>query len=374
MKSKFVYSSIAIASLLAACGGGSNDGGTATPAATTPATQSPGAAAGDFTAGIEAVNNPVPTSEIQPAPASIGSDVPTTYFGPSPSLVQKELIGPFQLLISGTVDQDAGTITMPLYKGQMASGESVWYILTDTTDERNAAALGLNFSAKLNYAEVGRGVRQASQQLIGGKTTVVFQKGRVDFSPVLSVTPGAEPNPFPPTAVQPGAVGDADYSPLMKLGAYIYNAPMMAFNVPDATLNAFCDGNADKSLVHDKVVKICPRTMTVTIRLTQGFSFGRPVLYLSTEANAALPAALEGATQAPGLSDVPVGGDDGAFSAVERLFMVVNGPANDVAGERNPPAPGHLQRASRPGRPAQRAGRHPDGRHRLQPAVGRQPR
>ena len=335
MHTKLVYIGVAAAGLLAACGGGSDGGSSSAPAATT-ATQSPGAATGDFTSGIEAVNNPVPTGEIQPAPASIGADVPTTYFGPSPSLVQKELIGPFQLLKAGPVDQDAGTITLPLYKGRLVSGESIWYILTDTTDEKNADALGLNFSAKLNYADVGKGVRKASQQLINGLTTVVFEAGRVDFSPVLSVTPGAAPNFFPPAAFQPGAVGDADYSPLMKLGPYIYNAPMMAFNVSDAALNAFCDGNPDKSLVHDKVVKICPRTQTVTIRLTQGFSFGRPVLYLSTEANEALPASLEGATQAPGLTDVMVGRDDGAFSAVERLFMVINGPANDVAGETNP--------------------------------------
>ena len=336
MQHKLAYSSLLTVSLLVACGGGSDSSPAPAPPAADSPTTSPGAASGGFTSGIQAINNPGPTSEIQPAPASIGADVPATYFGTAPSTVQKELIGPYQLLKAGTVDQDAGTITLPIYKGQMASGESVWYILTDTTDEKNAAALGLNFSAKLIYADVGKGVRKATQRLIGGKTVVVFESGRVDFSPVLSVTPGAAPNFFPPAAFQPGSVGDADYSPLMKLGQHVYNAPMMAFNVSDATLNAFCGGKADKRLVHDKVVKICPRDGTVTIALTTGFSFGRPVLYLSTEANEALPAALEGATQAPGLSDVKVGSDDGAFSAVERLFLIINGPANDVAGEINP--------------------------------------
>ena len=60
------------------------------------------------------------------------------------------------------------------------------------------------------------------------------------------------------------------------------------------------------------------------------------MLYLSTEANKGLPAALEGASEAPGLTDVKVGSDDGAFSAVERLFLIINGPANDVPGEINP--------------------------------------
>ena len=333
MRTHFALTLIAC-SVVASCGGSGNDA----PAASTPAVAdlSPGSATGEFTAGIEAINNPQPTDEIAPSPASIGSDVPATYFGTAPSTVQKELIGPFQLLKSGTVDQEAGTITLPLYRGELPTGESVWYVLTDTTDEKNAAALGLNFSAKLIYADVGRGVRPASQQLIDGETTIVFERGRVDFAPALSITPGAAPNYFPPTAAQPGAVGDADYSPLMKLGEHVYNAPMVAFNVDAATLDAFCDGGADHALTHDKVVSICPRDGVVTLALTQGFSFGRPVLYLSTEANDPLAATLEGATQAPGLTDVKVGGDDGAFSAVERLFLFINGPVNNVPGEVNP--------------------------------------
>ena len=325
--------SVLFTSLLSACGGGNDS---STPASTPVADVSPGAASGDFTSGLVAISNPTPITEIQPAPASIGADVPATYFGTAPSTVQKELIGPYQLLKAGTLDQEAGTLTLPLYKGQLPTGESVWYILTDTTDERNAAALGLNFSAKLAYADVGRGVRRASQQLINGKTVVVFESGKVDFAPTHAVTPGPAPNYFPPTAVQPGSVGDANYSPLAKIGNYVYNAPMLAFNVDEATLNGYCGGNADHNIVHDKVVSICPRDGVVTLALTQGFSFGRPVLYLSTDASDALPAALEGATFASALTDIKVGGDDGAFSAVERLFAIVNGPTNDVAGEINP--------------------------------------
>jgi hypothetical protein len=103
-----------------------------------------------------------PGTDVEPAPASIGADIPLTYFGPTPSQVQRELIGPYQLLKSGPIDLDAGTITLPLYEGQMSSGEKVWYILTDTTDKGNADALGLNWSPKLSYAAVGRGARQAT--------------------------------------------------------------------------------------------------------------------------------------------------------------------------------------------------------------------
>jgi hypothetical protein len=58
-------------------------------------------------------------SDVKPSPPSIGADVPVTYFGPAPSTVQKELIGPYQLLTSGTIDHDAGTITIPLYQGRV---------------------------------------------------------------------------------------------------------------------------------------------------------------------------------------------------------------------------------------------------------------
>ena len=334
MRHNFAFTVLAT-SLLVACGGGNND--TSSPPAVAPSADiSPGSAMGDFTSGIFAIDNPTPITEIQPSPASIGADVPATYFGTAPSTVQKELIGPFQLLKSGTLDQERGTVTLPLYKGQLTSGESVWYVLTDTTDEKNAAALGLNFSAKLAYADVGRGVRRASQQLIAGKTVVVFENGKVDFAPAHSITPGAAPNYFPPTTIQPGSVGDANYSPLAKIGNHIYNAPMVAFNASEATLNAMCDGAANHAVVHDKVVSICPRDGVVKLQLTTGFSYARPVLYLSLEASDALPATLEAATFAPAMTDIKVGGDDGAFSAVERLFAVVNGPTSDVPGEINP--------------------------------------
>lgn len=52
--------------------------------------------------------------EMQPAPPSIGADVPLAYFGPPPSSVDKRVIGPAQLLTAGRIDKDAGTIQLPL--------------------------------------------------------------------------------------------------------------------------------------------------------------------------------------------------------------------------------------------------------------------
>jgi hypothetical protein len=270
--------------------------------------------------------------DVAPAPPSIGADIPLTYFGPAPSSVQKELIGPFQLLKAGTVDTNAGTVTLPLYKGQLASGESVWYVLTDTNDKANADALGLNFSGKLTYADVGKAVRVAQLQ---PDTSLTFESGKVDFSPERKLVTGDAPNFFPPKEFQPGALGDENYSPLVRVenaGNTIYNAPIVAFNIEAEALNLFCDGNADYSLVHDKVISICPEEGTVTLSLTSGFSFARPVLYLSLDANHPLAATMEAVTLAPGLASITVGRDDSAFSAVERIFAFANGPT----GQDNP--------------------------------------
>ena len=106
--------------------------------------------------------------DVTPSPPSIGADVPVTYFGPPPSSVEPELVGPVQLLRSGEIDLEAGTITLPLYQGKMfETGENVWYVLTDTTDEVNAEALGLNLSSKLDYADTCRALRLGRQEFDG---------------------------------------------------------------------------------------------------------------------------------------------------------------------------------------------------------------
>ncbi len=274
---------------------------------------------------------PAPGCSILPASPAIGADVPETYFGPAPSSVQKELVGPLQLLTAGVLDARAGTITLPLYKGKVQStGETVWYILTDTTDRDNAAALGLNFSAKLVYSAVSqRAVRTATLQR---DATLLFDAGTVDFSPDRIVTPGPAGQTFPPLVAKAGSVGDARYSPLVRItnaGGHIYNAPIIAMG-DDTQMFTFLDGKPNYKRVHDKVVSINISSKKdasfVTLALTTGFSFAKPVLYLSVEASAELPAALEGATYASGLQDIQPGLDDSAFSAVERLFLTINGP------------------------------------------------
>src|SRR3546814_8608561 len=85
---------------------------------------------------------------------------------------------PATLLRSATVDLAARTVTLPLHFGRMASGEGVWYVLLDTDDAGAAERLGINHSAKLANAAVGRAVREAE---IAPDGALVFENGTVDL-------------------------------------------------------------------------------------------------------------------------------------------------------------------------------------------------
>jgi hypothetical protein len=270
---------------------------------------------------------PGPGCDVFPAPANIGTKVSLSYFGPPPSTSNPSLVGPEQLLKSGTVDAASGTITLPLYLGYMAgTNKKVWYILTDVDDQGVAAELGLNYSAKLTYA--ANGARTAN---FDKNNNLIFDKGTVDFSPVRKIVPGPSGSEFPPVSAQPGSVGDKHYSPLVRVlndGGTIYNASMVAFGV-DASQIDFPNGNVDYSKVHDQVVAIDPINMTVTLNLINGFSFGRPVWYVSMDASIPLAAAIEHSTYAPLQATLPLGNDDSFSSPIERIFIATNGAEQD---------------------------------------------
>lgn len=268
-----------------------------------------------------------PLHEARPAPGGIFPDEHIIVAQPSPSEVNPSFLGPVLLMKSAHVDLEAGTMTVPLRKGQMASGEPVWSILTDVSDENLANLHGVVYSAKMAYGVTGAGARTAKIEKDG---TFTFEAGTVDFSPEHVVVPGDAPNFFPPKEAAPGSIGDAAYSPLVQFDNAknaVFNMPMVSFNTTEDQLNAMCDGNVDKSLVHDKVVRICPRDGTVTLAMTLGYTFGKPIFYLSTEANDPLIATLEGAIYSPALNDIPFALEDAApGEAAERIYVFANGP------------------------------------------------
>lgn len=99
----------------------------------------------------------------------------------------------------------------------------------------------LNHAAKMTYSDIGGAVRVGHLE---ADTSVTFDGGAVDFSPQRTLVPGAAPNFFPPKTAPPGSVGDAAYSPLVRLenaGNHIYNAPVVAFDVKESQIR-FCKG------------------------------------------------------------------------------------------------------------------------------------
>jgi hypothetical protein len=267
---------------------------------------------------------PGPGCNLFPAPPSVGATVPLSYFGPSPSTTNPSLVGPVQLLNTGKVDAANGTITIPLYKGTLkGTKKNVWYILTDVDDPGVAAELGLNFSAKLTFAS-----NAARTGNLDANGNIVFDKGTVNFAPKRNIVPGPTGAEFPPKSATPGSIGDANYSPFVRIenaANVIYNAPMVAFDVDASQIN-FPNGNVDYSKVHDQVVAIDPANMTVTVNLINGFSFGRPVWYLSMDTSIPLGAAIEHNTYAPLMASLLLGHDDSFSSPIERIFIATNGP------------------------------------------------
>jgi hypothetical protein len=280
--------------------------------------------------GIEAK----PYHEARPAPDFLQPDLKIVVGQPSPSEINPSFLGPVLLMKSAHIDLVAGTATLPLHKGQLASGETVWFIITDSTDQNLSDLHGVNYSPKMAYGYTGRNQRTAT---ISKDGTWIFSQGKVDFSPRLSITPGAVDAPFPPETVMPGSIGDVNYTPLVKVTNstkdVLFNAPMLAFNQTEEQLNVFCDGKANHDLVHDKVISICPRDGTVTMALTLGFTFGKPILYLSTESNDPTVAALETATYTPAMEDLPFANEDALpGESAERIYVFVNG----ATGLENP--------------------------------------
>src|SRR5712691_2474495 len=273
-----------------------------------------------------AANGPGPGCNIIPPLASTGTKVDISQFPPADSLTDPELAGPVQLLKSGKFDipiealtginvpsgNPRGTITLPLFKGAVktpAGPQPAWYIILDAGNQDEATRLGVNFSKKLPNA--GDAARPATRQADG---TFFFESGVVDFSPNRAVAPGSEDRAFPPSVAQPGSIGDADYSPLVNVDGIIYDAPVVAAAVEDGLIN-FPNGNPNYALVHDQVVAIDPVNRTVTLSLINGFSFGKPVFYISTESSDPTVSAIEGNTFAPRLRRLEVGIDDISRSA-----------------------------------------------------------
>jgi hypothetical protein len=209
-----------------------------------------------------------------------------------------------QLLASATaIDDAAGTATIPLLRGVGPGGDDVYYVVTESSDEADAAERGVTHAPKLANALGTKAV-----QKVGVEGDTVTFAGTVDFSPERSVTPG--PEGFPPDAVTPGQVGDARYSPLITSDDRV-------------VLNASQVRN--DSGTHDAVVDIDTEAGTVTLKTLTGFFNGSRVSYFRLDASVDVVAALEESTLAPNLGEAPGQGSNARDSARSAIVPIVNG-------------------------------------------------
>lgn len=186
-----------------------------------------------------------------------------------------------------SVDADANTVTLPLFRGT-AAGQTVWYIVTDSSDAADAASRSVVHAPLLSRA----GHVQAAMQM----GTVVHFAAAPDFAPRRQLVPGVQG--FPPAEAAPGATAPAAYSPFIRLsgGGPVLNAPIVATG--EGPFDLAGHGN-----VMDRVLAIDTAKGTVTLLLSHGFAEGRRVAYISTEASDPAAAALERATHVPQLGE-----------------------------------------------------------------------
>jgi hypothetical protein len=127
-------------------------------------------------------------------------------FGPASFFIPPTQQGP----TSFKENSGPTVVTYPLYHGS-SRGRPVQYVITDASSLGAARVLGVNYVPKLAQA-VGTAAVQNSTSAIGAGHGVDFPAS-VDFSPQHVITPDPVTG-FPPTAAQPGAIGEPGYSPV----------------------------------------------------------------------------------------------------------------------------------------------------------------
>ncbi len=213
------------------------------------------------------------------------------------------------LMKSAVENADYTEVTLPIFEGQR-SGESVWYVVTESSDKADAEARGVHWSPKMANGKGTLGVQTVG--MVNGKAQFL---GSVDFAPDRVVVPSE--TGFPPKEVKPGAIGEALYTPLIQLpNGIVLNAPQIKNN----------------SGTHDRLIRIDLEKKTATFKMTDGFFEGRRVHYTSFNASDPAVAALEAANYTPNLKALPNKGSNGPASALTGLAPVVNGPT----GKGNP--------------------------------------
>jgi FHA domain len=211
--------------------------------------------------------------------------------------------GHFRFLTSACENAKSLIAQLPLQQGT-SGGQTVYYVVTESSDMADAAARHVNFSPKLANAIGTPAVQTATL-----KNGVIDFPATVNFAHTRSLVAG--PTGFPPSKADPPAVGNDGYSPFVKLpSGIVINAPQIWNST----------GHADKGLKFDM------KNHTVLYQETEGRYEDKHVHYASFESGNPIAATIEDVTYAPALNTLPAAGKDGLHdSSREELVAFVNG-------------------------------------------------
>ncbi|MBC8154591.1 MAG: hypothetical protein H7Z72_16945 [Bacteroidetes bacterium] len=207
------------------------------------------------------------------------------------------------------------TVTLPVYKGIGPSGNPTYYIITEAASFYVAKLLGVNFAPKLVFGRDTEG----SQDVTLENGLIKF-KGDVDFSPERVLQAGPDPMAFPPSVARPGAIGDAQYSPVVV---------MPSGSVLSASIVA------NRTGTHDHLVSIDYDKGTVVMELLDGFQGGAQFFYhLVTESSDRGAATIERGIYTPRLANLPEFGR--SFPTDESALLGFAPLANGETGFSSP--------------------------------------
>ncbi len=199
---------------------------------------------------------------------------------------------PSTIALQDLEDPSRASAILPIYEGVGPSGEPTYFIITEATSIELAREYGAIVSPKLRYGALPSAADAA--QRVEVEDGRIFFRGDVDFSPERIVTPGEGAFPFPPSFVQPGAVGDDEYSSLVVLpSGEVINAQIVA----------------NSTGVHDRINEINMEERWAEFQLLDGWESGRRFYYhLVTDASHPGPAAIELGVYAPRMDNLPTFG------------------------------------------------------------------
>jgi len=210
------------------------------------------------------------------------------------------------------------TARLPMFRGLDPQGNSVDYVITESSDQEVAELMGIIYAPR-QAAEAG----SPGTQNVTVENGIMQFEGSVDFSPTRFVTAGdptipGTPNEitrsaFPPADMSPGAIADAAWSSYVVLpSGVVLNAQLVANatgihdRIPDSGQDDQSNPNLDRT------------NRFVVMQLLDGWHAGeRNYFHFVTDASVPDAAAIELGVFAPRLAELP--GAGGAFPDGSRL-------------------------------------------------------